>query len=263
MKHAKLLSLGGEIITAGEADYSDYYGLMVCPNCHEPVFLRKGFMRKETEVEATFVHHKAVPEISICENRVGSYSRQQVEALASEAKNQRLRSLNISMWKYLKTNLAVNLSHWSYDLKFSKSKPILVKLNKLAYDALEMNGAEFFIHTLEQRAELLFNRDPLIAIAPGHASIMENFLKGKDRLQSLHVKVSGEALEVFFTAPMKEVRIRLLAVLCSPKCLQYYPDLMDEDTSTKEWKLKFISYLTLQVAFTFLTVDWLKVLQKD
>lgn len=103
MKYASLTRIGGELIAADDADYSDYFGFLKCPECYELVFLRKAFVRGDgVKVQASFVHHKAVPELSFCELRVGQYSQKDVEAKNSQAREQRLRSLRLHMWKYLK-----------------------------------------------------------------------------------------------------------------------------------------------------------------
>ena len=47
MKLAKAMRYGGELIEACDCDYSDFKALIpLCPNCSEPVFLRKGSDRK-------------------------------------------------------------------------------------------------------------------------------------------------------------------------------------------------------------------------
>jgi hypothetical protein len=59
MKYAILGKLGGEIIAADEADYDDYKSFLKCPNCKEPVFLRKSHPRNDIQIPSSFVHHKA------------------------------------------------------------------------------------------------------------------------------------------------------------------------------------------------------------
>lgn len=113
MQWAILTSAGGQPIHASKADYSDYKGFLKCEECRKPVFLRKEHQRKGYNVQAAFIHQEAIPEISICEKRVGKYNKERVEQLATKAKGQRLNKLKVSMWKYLKRNITANLKDWS------------------------------------------------------------------------------------------------------------------------------------------------------
>lgn len=101
MKIARVARLQGEIIEAAIADYHDYAGLLLCPCCSEPVFLRKAHFRNGQQVNASFVHHKG--EKDDCELRVISLTLKEIESYNSVARNQRLALLQISCWEMLKT----------------------------------------------------------------------------------------------------------------------------------------------------------------
>ena len=61
---------------------------------------------------------------------------------------------------------------------------------------------------------------------------------------------------------MSDLRDRLCCCLCHPQMLQSMPELLDLDMETPEWKQKFVSYLTLEIVFVFLTIDWLSIWEK-
>ncbi|MBH8564444.1 hypothetical protein I8748_20035 [Nostoc sp. CENA67] len=262
MKYAILIKLGGEIIAADEADYDDYKGFLKCPNCKEPVFLRKSHLRNEIEIGSFFVHHKAMPEVSACELRVGRYSKQDVEIIAAKAKGQRLEKLKISLWKFLKNNLTINLKSWSTSASDVKRIKFLGEVVDYGMEILE-NNVNFIIDNTLPRVETLFiEKDPKIAIIPEMQPFFDAFLKQNKSNWRLHCKITREALELFLSShSMKEIRYRLLCCLCHPKALESVPELLDLDAETVEWREKFTAYLTLQVTFVFLTVDWINIFE--
>ena len=71
MDRAKAMYLGGEIIDAHDCNYSSYYndGLR-CAVCSEPVFLKRGSIRKPH-----FAHHSGTDpqQVEECELRLSSY----------------------------------------------------------------------------------------------------------------------------------------------------------------------------------------------
>ncbi|MBD6620646.1 hypothetical protein FNW02_33975 [Komarekiella sp. 'clone 1'] len=260
MKYAILVRLGGEIIAAEDADYEDYKGFLKCPICKEPVFLRKSHIRNNTQVPSSFVHHKSVPEISICELRVGKYTKQDIEAIATTARKQRLDKLRISLWKFLKYNLTIDLKSWS---KYTQDAKKLKLLNEIIdYGMQNLDGNINFIldNTLPRVETLLKTKDSRIAVSPEIEPFINSFLKENKSHWQLHCKITREALELFLTSnSMKEIRYRLLCCLCHLTSLQSMPELLDLDMETDEWKGKFLAYITLQVTFVFLTVNWVKI----
>ncbi|MBD6620152.1 hypothetical protein FNW02_31265 [Komarekiella sp. 'clone 1'] len=260
MKYATLGKLGGELIIADEADYNDYKGFLKCPNCKEPVFLRKSHIRNEIQIPSSFVHHKAVKEVSACELRVGRYTKQDVEIISAKAKGQRLDKLRISLWKYLKHNLTISLKSWSKSAEDVKKVKLLSEVVDYGKEILEGNVEFILDNTLPRTEILLSEKDPLIAITTEAKPFFDTFLKENKSNWKLHCKVAREALELFLSSQsMKEIRQRMLCCLCHPTALQSLPELLDLDTETPEWKEKFTAYLTLQITFIFLTVDWIKI----
>ncbi|MBE9053680.1 hypothetical protein IQ243_25425, partial [Nostocales cyanobacterium LEGE 11386] len=217
MKYAIFVKLGGEIITAEDADYEDYKGFLKCPNCKEPVFLRKAHMRNDIQVPSSFVHHKAVPEVSACELRVGKYTKQDIEAISTTARNQRLTKLKISLWKYLKYNLTINLKSWSTYAKDAKKVKLLNDIIDYGMQILE-NNVNFILENTLPRTEILFkNKDSRITVVPEMEPFFNAFLKDNKSNWQLHCKITKEALELFLVSnSMKEIRYRLLCCLCHP-----------------------------------------------
>ena len=161
MQYAKLLKLGGQVIEASSADYEDYKGFLLCPECGESVFLRKAYQRGESIVKSAFVHHRAIPEVSKCELRVGSYSLDDIKAFASQARGQRLASLRVSMWKYLKTTMAINLKQWSFFVSQAK-QGLLKEVVDYGVEVLANNVAFIVEGTLPRVSDLVKRQDSRI-----------------------------------------------------------------------------------------------------
>lgn len=258
MKFAKLTKLGGDLISASEADYIDYAGFLRCPECDEPVFLRKAHSRGETAIPDAFVHHKAVPEISACQLRVGNYSPEYVANVNAQARGQRLHKLQLSMWKFLKRNLAVSFKSWSAAVRDAKEWPFLGEVVKYGEEVLESNRGYIISTVLPTTAELLSDRDPHIQVAPGAEAMIDTFLKGRSRDWQRHCAITEDALDLFLSAKaLAEVRHRFCCCLCHLNVLKGYPNLLDLDTATLEWKEQFVAFLTLYVTLVFLSVDWI------
>lgn len=258
MKYAKLIRLGGELIEASNADYSDYKGFLRCPECDEPVFLRKSHQRGNVPVPDAFVHHKAVPQVSACEMRVGKYDSVTVQQKRSQAHGQRIRKLQISLWKFLKQNLAVSLRGWEKYVHDVKRVPFLGEVVDYGKQVLEGNQVFILEDTLSNVSELLRMQDERIGISPEMEKTITTFIKVRSRDWQLHSMVAKEALDLFLKSPtMAENRHRLCCCLCHPTVLQAMPELLDLDAATEEWRSKFVAYITLQVVFVFLMVDWI------
>lgn len=276
--YAVLPRLGGELISAASADYEDYKGLLRCPECGEEVFLRAAHTRRGQEVSAAFVHRKAIAEVSVCELRVGRYGADEVEAQAGKARGQRIQSLRKKLWEYLEQNLSANLRIWRKCKKDCEKKyrgdatnSSMAEFVDFGYDAL-IGNAEFMLSDrLDVLADLLFRQvsgklargEARIAISPHAQGLFQEFVGSHQRDWSLHVKIAREAFEVFLGYRMDQLQRRLCYCLCHPSYLEALPELMDLDASTDEWRGKFVSYLTLQVTFVFLTTDWIKIFKKE
>lgn len=271
MQYAKLTKLGGVQISAQDADYEDYKGFLKCLECSEPVFLRKAHKRKpkgisnteQVEVEAAFVHHKAVPEVSVCIDRVGRYTKEDVEAARNASKNQRLQRLIVSLWKMLKTTLSIDLKNWSALVQDVKKNSFLNEVVGYALDILDKNQEFILESTFSRVAELIKEKDPAIGITPEAEAMVNSFLKARSRSWELHCQISKEALELFLkSSAMKEIRYRLCCCLAHPKSLEAIPELLDWDTATPEWRSRFVAHITLYVTFVFLMVDWIEIFDK-
>ncbi|HEY9811303.1 MAG TPA: hypothetical protein V6D13_18415 [Halomicronema sp.] len=263
MRYATLTSLGGELIEASQADYEDYKSFLRCPECGEPVFLRKRHKRGTTEILDAFIHHKAIPEVSICENRVGKYDAQTVRYSREKARGQRLSTLRLSMWKFLKTNLAVNLKNWSASVKYAETNLLAKEMAAYGEEVLIANTNFFINHTFPKIAESFRNQDERIIISLEIKQSVEAFLKIRERDWQLHYKITQEALELFLSpSSMREIRHRICCMFSFPKILECYPELLTLTINTDEWRRFYIHSLFFFISIIFLTVDWIKIWDK-
>lgn len=106
MKYAASMRYGGELIAATDADYDSYKHLgLLCPECKEPVFLRAEGTRvrngKEIPIGAHFCHFQAkdVELAKECENRIGGYTKEEIEKRAAVARGQRLKLMQKWFWE--------------------------------------------------------------------------------------------------------------------------------------------------------------------
>jgi hypothetical protein len=250
MKYAIVSSLGGEMILASEADYGTYKSFLKCPECKEPVFLRKAYLRDGSEVAASFVHYKELFAFS-CEMRASRYSDDRVNAIASAAREQRLKKLQVSSWKFIKTNLAVDFSQWHRAFKDLKSFDVGVSLLNYAVAVSEANYS-YFLNSFLRLESLLRDGDERVVVRLSKRHLMDSLLKTDWRLQN---KIASEVMELILVSPcFLETRLRLLSVLVHPTSLQSIDGLLDLEMESEEWKVKFISYLSLQVPLKFLLI---------
>lgn len=112
MQLASSIRYGGLLVNARDCDYEAYRNLgLVCPNCHESVFLVQGHERhysktsKTTTVNAHFNHRadKSANAIALCELRVKQISPAEIRRRENASKNQRLRLFNRHLWNILQT----------------------------------------------------------------------------------------------------------------------------------------------------------------
>lgn len=261
MKYATLIKLGGELIEASSADYSDYRGFLRCPECGEPVFLRAAHQRQGREVAAAFVHHRAIPEVSICELRVGGYSSEEVQQRNAKARGQRLQKLRISLWKILKSNLTMDFRPWAAWMREAKDHPFFGEVAQFGREILVANPDFILNHTFDRLAQMMIDRSPHFHVEAGSEDAFSNFLNRNQKDWPLHCRIAKEALEFFLNSKELEmIQYRVVVCMSHPSCLMRIDQaLIDLDASTVEWRNKFASYLTLQICFVFLAVDWLEV----
>lgn len=274
MKYAKFVKMGGELIEASCADYKDYYGVIVCPHCGEPVFLRKEHERQTpksgkpvtVKVQASFVHHKAVPEVSVCEMRVGNYSPEYVMQVAGKARNQRIRVLELSMWKYIKTNLSLDFGDYAAAIKDLQVHSYERKLVNLAKDIIEKPITPEVLAELVDALALDSFKEALdpIRTTPDDEKALNNFLSLRKKDWTFHRKIAQEALSVFSqSALLKKVRERFLACICNRSMLQQAnPKFFRLDNirvGSDLWLEEVARYILTTVTVVFLTVDWISV----
>ena len=105
MEYASAIYWGGDLISAADCDYESYRSTgTVCPFCNGAVFLRAGGMRKikdrEVAFRACFAHFNAGEESDSCEARsMSSEGRQELEAIRTAKKDQRLVLFNDRLWE--------------------------------------------------------------------------------------------------------------------------------------------------------------------
>lgn len=264
MKYAKLVRLGGELIPATEADYQDYEGFLRCPQCGEPVFLRKAHQRGTSLVPAAFIHHKAV-EGDECELRISRYSTEHIAQQNAIAKGQRLNKLRVSMWRFLKFNAAMDLKRYSKMVTECKKYHFIAETVDYGLKCLspEVN-IQFTLDTIERMSQLLLDGDErIVATREDDKKVLDNFIKSRKRDWRLHTRIAKECCELFLSSTeMSELRYRLMCCFCNPQSMaMMWDDLLDLDRATEEWRSIFFSYLTLEVALLFLTVDWISLLE--
>lgn len=111
MQLASSIRYAGLLINASDCNYEDYKNLgLVCPNCHESVFLIQGHDRhykssKTSVVAAHFNHRedKNKDAIALCELRVKQINPAEIKRRENASRNQRLRLFNRHLWNILTT----------------------------------------------------------------------------------------------------------------------------------------------------------------
>lgn len=108
MKYAAAMRYGGELVNAADCDHQDYRYLgLLCPECKDPVFLKATSTRtqkdKTISVSAHFSHFKSKdPALALqCEQRVQSYTPEELQRRATQARGQRLRLLQRWFWQII------------------------------------------------------------------------------------------------------------------------------------------------------------------
>lgn len=262
MKYAKLVKLGGELIEAKDADYQDYYGILTCPECGEPVFLRKGFMRGDTPVGPVFVHHKAIPEMSACDLRVGKYSQEYVARVAGEARNQRLRILQRYLWKFILTSVAYSrIDGWQKAIK--EIKKVYGYKAMIGFGESVLAQKKELILSGISRASITSLRDPQVYSGKKIPRI-EKFLEQREKDWTFHLKIAKEALSLFLAAPQfLYIRKRVIG-------LSFYTALQDDVSllsqlriGTDEWFKHLAIHFFNSIVTIFVMIDWVELLKSN
>lgn len=260
MKYAILTSLGGELIDAADAKYSDYIERFLdCPICSEAVFLRKASKRNGKPVRAAFIHRKGGGDI--CELRVKAYSLEDVQKLASESRGQWLEKLKKKMWNYLTTTAIVNMNQWSKMVKEVKEIQFYANLAKNAQKILHLQNERACNRIDEFSRVFKKNSNSVIKI---QSQAVKKFLKQRKRDWALHLKITKETFKLFVKSPqLLDIQERIACFLCHPEVLKLEPQLWHLDVDQKEWQKEFLEYIEARLIMIFLTVDWIKLFELD
>jgi len=143
MQLASSIRYGGLLVNASDCNYNDYKNLgLVCPNCHESVFLVQGHDRhysktsKTASVTAHFNHRKekSAQAIAVCELRVKQISPAEIKRRENASRNQRLRLFNRHLWNLLR--LCYKLNDFDESLNFLRKGFNLVADNDIQGKAI-------------------------------------------------------------------------------------------------------------------------------
>jgi hypothetical protein len=207
MKVASIVSLGGELISADDADYKDYDKILTCPNCHEAVFLRKKHIRKGIEVAASFVHHKKNSNASLCELRVNSYSSEFIKERNSIARNQRLTRLKISLWKYLKTSSYVDFNKFSEASYYYRTNPLhksmIIWVKETIKNNKKLIADEIFKEGVAHQLNILIDNNLM------NDHVMVSYW-------NLHTKITKEVLEFLLSTSAEDALDKIIILFFCP-----------------------------------------------
>jgi len=271
VKYAKLVKIGGQLIAAKNADYPDYVGFLVCPECGEPVFLRKAHIWRGKQREALFCHHQASDRTPECEARVRAYGSQDVFQRNAIARGQRLKMLTVSMWKYLRrSHFAIPVDGWQKWQKVGKGAPNYRALCNDCIRLLESQvvAEESLLEKGVAEGSLLKKGEAVIEMMTDLAGEGEAkaFLRRRERDWDLHVQISREALDLFCHSPvMRECRERMAYAMTGAIFMTHFSAGIDGSLTglavaralqKKEIVPKMFLELTVAV---FLMVDWIEI----
>lgn len=119
MQYASSIKYGGLLVAANDCDYEAYKNLgLVCPCCHESVFLTAGHERyynasnKKTTVVSHFSHRpdKDKKEVERCKLRIAQITSADITKNENVSRNQRLKLFNRHLWSLL--NLCYKLNNF-------------------------------------------------------------------------------------------------------------------------------------------------------
>jgi len=112
MKQALSIRYGGVLVSPEDCDYESYLNLgLICPFCKDGVFLVKETKRKTEKskksffVKAHFSHFKKGLLTDVCENRSKSLSKEQVDTITQQGRNQRRKIIQDRLWKIVGSSL--------------------------------------------------------------------------------------------------------------------------------------------------------------
>lgn len=264
MEYAIYKKLGNELIHVDNSDFLDYKNNLICPECRELVFLRKGFTKtNDVSVRAAFCHFKTSKvDVSVCELRVRAYTQAHIQTLADKAKKRREQKLYISLWKYLKTNLLFDLSKYAEWERSAKTNKVHNFLANYAFDLYLQIRRDFIIEGVDLFIDSILNMDGLKYTNPKYENQMNDFVSSLDRDWNLHKKITKEALTlVLYDPKLKPILKRLACLLTASPVLSTYNALIEKEFLSKEWCFNFIRLLSTHITSIFLSVNWIKILE--
>ncbi|KJH70266.1 hypothetical protein [Aliterella atlantica] len=136
MQYASSIKYGGLLIDACDCNHTAYQNLgLVCPSCHESVFLTAGHERyynasnKKTKVVPHFSHRpdKDKKEVERCKLRIAQITTADIIKSENASRNQRLRLFNRHLWNLLR--LCYKLNDFDESISFLRSGFNLVAQN--------------------------------------------------------------------------------------------------------------------------------------
>lgn len=250
-----------DTITANKAEYTDHNGFLLCESCWEPVFLRKAHTAGNRHVSSAFIHHKLSDHTTSCELRV----KLMHETLCKKhtlRRQQTIQKLQLSMWKYLKTNLVVDLTRWQKWLKES-SEPKRAFYNLCDWcDELLNLEKDINWDSFRTAHEMLRNGLEDHFIYGDFAELKALCQKTSDIYWYRQLQLAWDAYLLFTqSASMKELRRRYYGMVCHISMLKQHglddPFLLSGSVDSVT---KFATYLIGYCQYMFLTTDWQKLL---
>jgi hypothetical protein len=280
MKYASLIRIGGELILASEADYSDYFGFLRCPECSESVFLRKGFTRKDgTDVRASFVHHKISQQSKECELRVDSYTSQQIIAKNTQAKNQRLKSLQLHLHKYLKVKNANTLLFFTPNWK--RNRHLKHTCRKVYLDFIALFNTAFFV---EEKTEIhyktlefinnydllintlfeLFNSNPKKPLDGWREEYYKSIVNLKKNVNwELHIKICREVVDFLYSDICTNLLEKFYYSILFYICLVKYPEQPDKSEEIiQSMPYEILRRITFYVSLAIVITPWQTIFEE-
>lgn len=248
-----------QIVQAKNAEYDLHDGILLCCICEEPVFLRKAHERKGYKVSDAFIHHEDSKFAATCKLR-SVVNRELIHKAIQKRHNQTITKLQVHMWRYLKTNLCIDLKHWMHLLKDCQTK-------KQTFNGLCEWCEELYVKDWDGvwkcykklHESLRTNKFQIVSTSPEiNKKLYALCRESTDVYWYRHLNVSWQAYKLFTSSPyFKDMRKRIYGVLAHPDYLasagitadRWMADLEEVN---KEFAIHLIGY----TQYIFLTVDW-------
>ena len=237
MKYAKAMRYGGELIDAADSDYSDFKKLIpLCPECSEPVHLRKESDRvsslgKEFEIPKHWSHFKSVSEEQKagCEARVSGYTEEDKRRIQTKARGQRLRLIQ----KYMETAIRAipyleyldnASSQANRDSEWIANKAETIKIfRNLILSASNSEVSEIVETVLEKAIDGTFpDNETMLYIHSSISRIKKN--------SEIHSKITSEVLK-FLCAKRQKKFLNKLCSYAFLQCLAEFKSIGGSDPS--------------------------------